>query len=170
VKKKKKLPSPGKGKPGKPDGSFVAVWDGGRLLLVYQKRKIWSLPGGGIEPGEDAWLAGIREVCEETGLRVRIVRTIAILTLRRSPTSPSETIFLLEGEIVRGKLRPGKEILKCGFFDLAWIEETGQGETGSGKIGEYQYVLAKFAFDRRHDDSLVRGELTKEGIIVSGVG
>ncbi len=47
---------------------------GGRLLLIRRGHEpgagLWSLPGGRIEPGETDEQAVVREVREETGLRV----------------------------------------------------------------------------------------------------
>jgi len=46
----------------------------GRLLLVRRRNEpgagLWSLPGGRIEPGETEQQAVVREVREETGLKV----------------------------------------------------------------------------------------------------
>jgi 8-oxo-dGTP diphosphatase len=48
----------------------------GRILLVRRARDPeagrWSLPGGRVEPGETAAEATVREVAEETGLRVAV--------------------------------------------------------------------------------------------------
>lgn len=50
----------------------------GRLLLVRRAnppgRGLWSVPGGRVEPGEADVDAVVREVAEETGLRVAVVR------------------------------------------------------------------------------------------------
>lgn len=50
--------------------------DCGQVLLVRRAtepgRGLWSLPGGRVEPGEDARACALREVREETGLRVAI--------------------------------------------------------------------------------------------------
>jgi 8-oxo-dGTP diphosphatase len=55
----------------------VATDADGRVLLVRSSVRsntpgVWSLPGGGIEHGEDPADAVVREVAEETGLVVRV--------------------------------------------------------------------------------------------------
>lgn len=46
----------------------------GRLLLIRREndpgRGLWSVPGGRVEPGETEHEALVREMAEETGLRV----------------------------------------------------------------------------------------------------
>lgn len=47
--------------------------DSGKMLLVKQHHEgkdIWMVPGGGIEDGENAAQAAVREVKEETGLDI----------------------------------------------------------------------------------------------------
>ena len=52
----------------------LAYDEAGRLLLVQRAnepgRGLWSVPGGRVEPGEDDAAALVREMREETGLRV----------------------------------------------------------------------------------------------------
>ena len=52
--------------------------DGGRLLLIQRgtppAQGSWSVPGGRVEPGETVAQACVREVAEETGLDVRVLR------------------------------------------------------------------------------------------------
>lgn len=46
------------------------VEDGeGRLLMIFRRGK-WDLPKGHVDPGETPLQAAVREVCEETGVRV----------------------------------------------------------------------------------------------------
>lgn len=58
--------------------AVIAQNKAGEVLLVqptYGKR-LWQWPGGGIEHDEDAVAAAQRELVEETGLRVKGVRSL----------------------------------------------------------------------------------------------
>ncbi len=59
--------------------SVIIPDEQGRILL--QKRTDgdwWSLPAGGMEPGETPTQAAIREAREETGLEVELVRFLGV--------------------------------------------------------------------------------------------
>jgi ADP-ribose pyrophosphatase YjhB (NUDIX family) len=52
-----------------------------RLLLAHWnegRRAAWTMPGGGLEPGEDPEAAVRREVREETGYRVAVDQLLGI--------------------------------------------------------------------------------------------
>jgi 8-oxo-dGTP diphosphatase len=63
----------------------VIMDQSGRMLLILRghepSKGLWSIPGGRIEPGETDEQAVIREVAEETGLRVTCGRLLGTAVL-----------------------------------------------------------------------------------------
>ena len=63
-------------------GVIGIVARGGKILLLHRRGDLslypglWGLPGGGLEKGEGLEDALVREVREETGLSVRVGRSI----------------------------------------------------------------------------------------------
>ena len=59
-------------------GSAVIENAQGKILLVKSPkwRNKWTMPGGHIEPGETIEEAALREVKEETGINVRIIKFV----------------------------------------------------------------------------------------------
>lgn len=60
-------------------GAYAVVVDGGQVLLAHwATRGQWTMPGGGIDPGEDPQDAVVREVAEETGYDVEVDELLGI--------------------------------------------------------------------------------------------
>ena len=58
-------------------GALVAVWHGGRVLLVKNSyRRELTLPGGYVRPREDRRVTAARELREEVGIRVQPARLV----------------------------------------------------------------------------------------------
>jgi 8-oxo-dGTP diphosphatase len=74
-------------------GAYALVPDAGRLLLTrYAGSGRWSLPGGGIDHGEQPIDAVYREVREETGLTLADVRLAAVDSVHFTGHAPDGTL------------------------------------------------------------------------------
>ncbi|MCW2289350.1 NUDIX hydrolase [Leucobacter luti] len=61
--------------------AYAVVERRGKILLTHWRRGHlhgWTLPGGGLESGEDPKIAVVREVLEETGLEARVGKLIGV--------------------------------------------------------------------------------------------
>ncbi|MFS0866023.1 NUDIX hydrolase [Microbacterium sp. 179-B 1A2 NHS] len=55
--------------------AYAVITDEDRVLLAHwndARRPAWTMPGGGLEEGEDPRDAAVREVLEETGFHVEL--------------------------------------------------------------------------------------------------
>lgn len=82
---------------------------------TFEKR--WCLPCGFIEFDEDFLTGAIREVEEETGLRIRINSLVSVVTNYLTPAIHSLVIVML-ADIVDGVPTPGDDI-----EELMWISK-----------------------------------------------
>jgi 8-oxo-dGTP diphosphatase len=99
-----------------------------RLLLIQRATApsagTWSVPGGRCEPGETAEQACVREVAEETGLRVRVIRWAG----RVERDGPDGVVYDIDDFICTvdsGELRAGDDaadVRWAGLDELAAIE------------------------------------------------
>ena len=104
----------------------VLLVENDSVLLVKRRYEPnigdWSLPAGFIEADENPEQAAIREVSEETGLDVRIIR---LLTVTGTCDNHKSNIVLVvySGERTGGQLRPGDDALEAEFFPLDNLPE-----------------------------------------------
>ncbi len=88
----------------------------------------WTMPGGGIDHGEDPYDAVIREVREETGYEFRPTRLLGMDSLRLTDDDGAAFHGLrvvYTGEIVGGELRyeVGGSTDRAEWFDLDAVTE-----------------------------------------------
>lgn len=82
----------------------------GRILLIHKvDNNLWALPGGGHDPGESIKDTVVREVQEETGLNVEVVRLVGTYT------NPRHVMAYDDGEV-------RQQFSLC--FEARWIGGT----------------------------------------------
>ena len=109
----------------------VLVFDeSGRALLVeHGDVHRWTNPGGEVEPLESPSDAAVREVWEETGLHVELLRVLGVYggpeftTTYSNGDAISFLLVLFEGRRISGTPRPdGDETLAVRWVDRAGLE------------------------------------------------
>jgi 8-oxo-dGTP diphosphatase len=97
----------------------IVTDDAGRLLLVKRGHEPeagrWSLPGGRVKPGESDWHALVREVHEETGLRVEPGRLVGAVE-RPAPDGAFFDIHDYAASVSGGRLTAGDDAA-----DARWV-------------------------------------------------
>ena len=93
----------------------------GRILLLRRAdERIWGLPKGTVEPGETLEETAVREVQEETGIRVRILTPLTEIQYRfyspRDDANVEKRVVYFLAERVGGRLKP-----EPGFDDVRWL-------------------------------------------------
>ena len=86
------------------------IRDGDRVLLLLRRNPPnqgkYNAPGGKIEPGEDPHDACVREVYEETGLRVAHARLRAVLTVISRTANAQWLLFAFTADLPVGDPDP----------------------------------------------------------------
>ncbi len=111
-------------------GCSAAIFDSeGRVLLTRRAdNDQWCLPGGGMDAGESAEEACIREVLEETGLRVRVTRLVGVysnphqLVVYKDGVKVQIVALHFEAEVTGGQLSLSDETTDFGYFTMDEIE------------------------------------------------
>ena len=107
-------------------GVAAVIQDGAGQILLQRRSDngLWGLPGGSVEIGVTVRDAIVREVREETGLSVEVVRLIGVysdprIQIVRYPDGNVVHYIssLFACRIVAGDLQTGDETLDLRFFD-----------------------------------------------------
>ncbi len=155
------------------------VFDKERASVLLIKRRdipVWTLPGGGLDSGESPEEGTTRELEEETGCQVKIVRKVAEYLPVNKMT---RFTHFFECEIVGGSAQTGAETQGVGFFPLDalpllpppyadWIKDAAAQEPALIRkhiIGVTYFVLIKLLI--QHPILVGRYILTKFGIHIN---
>lgn len=89
----------------------------GETLLfhhTYRREHPWGLPGGWLERNEEPAAAVQREIEEESGLCVRVLRPLWVG--RETRRARLDIVFV--AEVVGGSFRPSAEVDQAAYFSL----------------------------------------------------
>ncbi|GGP55342.1 NUDIX hydrolase [Streptomyces abikoensis] len=77
-----------------PSVTVVARNDAGEVLLIHKTdNDLWALPGGGVDVGESAVDAAVRETWEETGFNIEVTGLVGLYT------NPAHVMAYDDGEV-----------------------------------------------------------------------
>lgn len=117
-----------------PCAGGIVLDEAGRLLLVRRARPpaagSWSIPGGRCLAGEDAAAACVREVLEETGLRVAVLRWAGRVE-REAPDGGRYLIDDFVCAVRGGSLQAGDDAAEASWFS---VDELGDIELVPGLL------------------------------------
>jgi ADP-ribose pyrophosphatase YjhB (NUDIX family) len=127
-----------------PAVSVVVPDDQGRILLIRRTdNKYWSIPGGGMEPGESVREAAVREVKEETGIDCEITGLVGVYSNPHHVAAyddgevRQEFSICLVGSLTGGSLRTSSESSEVRFVRTSDIPAYEIHPSIRRRIGHY---------------------------------
>lgn len=89
------------------------------VFLVFRSDyPIWVLTGGGIEKGETAEKAALREAEEETGFKVKLIKKIGTYRVLNKKAELLRITFFFEGRRTDGDFKPEFPGCKGKWFNI----------------------------------------------------
>ncbi len=103
-----------------------------KILLVKQKvseKRNWSLPGGKLERGETLEEGIIREMKEETGLDVEVIKMLYLCDVSATDNTLLHISFLLKRK--KGEIQlPSNEFESNPIFDVIFVPVSDMNNYG----------------------------------------
>jgi 8-oxo-dGTP diphosphatase len=114
----------------------------------------WTLPGGGVEHGEDPYDAVVREVGEETGLALTVVRLLDVHSLHVEGVAPDGVLedyhairLVFEGTVPADSPEPHVVEQDGTTADARWFPVSAVAGDSEHMVGLVTWALAA---QRRH--------------------
>ncbi len=109
----------------------------------------WTLPGGGVEHGEDPYDAVVREVREETGLQLTVGRLLDVHSLHLEGVAPDGVLedyhairLVFEGTVPEDSPLPRVVEVDGTTADVAWIPVDDVIDDSEQMVGLVTWALA----------------------------
>lgn len=140
-------------------GVGAAVIEDGRILLVRRGREPlkgeWSLPGGALELGETLRQGLMREVLEETGLRVTPEALIDVLDkiVCDQPDGAVRYHYVLADYLCRVDDPEGERSPVCASDadEARWVAREDAGPGGAYRVAPFTAAVIEKAFRMRQE-------------------
>ena len=102
-------------------GVGVLILQEGKILLVQRamnpEQGKWSIPAGFLDSGEDPKVTAVREVLEETNLRVEITSLVDVYFNEQVIEQGGASIFILyQARLLSGQIKAGDDAQAAAFF------------------------------------------------------
>lgn len=114
-------------------GVGVLITKGDKLLLVRRtmnpERGKWSIPAGFLDRGEDPREVAVREVYEETNLRVTIEELVDVYYNPPTGQGGASVFILYRGRLLGGEIEAGDDADAAGFFEPDDVPELAFSST-----------------------------------------
>lgn len=121
-------------------GAKLLVTAGQRVLLIRERRgdgsTFWSLPGGGIDPGESLSDGLRRELREELGCGCALGGVVAVCRYRHASRPGVETRYAVFGGRLRSPAEPNADE---GVVGCAWVT---RGELPPALLEPFRRVVS----------------------------
>ena len=112
-------------------GVGVFIRENDKVLLVRRSRDPgkgkWAIPGGRLRFGEKIRDAAIREIEEETGLKIEITKLMDVVDIftkdSKGRIKEHFVIIDFEGRVIGGELRASSDALEARWVDKASIHK-----------------------------------------------
>ncbi|MBS2033100.1 MAG: NUDIX hydrolase [Deltaproteobacteria bacterium] len=117
-------------------GALVALWCGGEVLVVrHGYQRVWTLPGGGIHPGEAAMAAASRELREEVGVSLPASALQAALVSERLWNHRWDRVHIFAARVLH---KPEVRIDAREIVEARWLTPAGlEGMSVPPQVRDY---------------------------------
>lgn len=98
--------------------------DEGKVLVLKENQDTWSLPGGGLDHGEDPNVGILRELKEELGVESPEIRGIRVSKTFYLKSRSSWLLWIVYNVEINEKLILGEGVSDARYIDILELEQS----------------------------------------------